>query len=121
MKQLFLCLFILSLCGCTKDNSPSLIGKWKLREIYDCTSGNQINVNRLLIEFSSNGAFKMDTTSGYSDLKYVLKNLDRYSKRNDGSIKFYNDNLLDSVILSFYLESELVLSSRFGGYKFISH
>jgi hypothetical protein len=117
MKQIILSLLLIGLFSCTKDHTPTLAGKWKLKEIYDCTGGAEINNDNPILQFKKNGDFTMAPSNKYPYLMSELKGLDRYMTRYE-SILFYKQNTTDTITYYYDLEDELCLSFGYGGYKF---
>ena len=117
MRLIILSLILLGLFSCTKDNTQSLQGKWKLRGVFDCTGGSEINDNSLAIEFQKNGVFV--TSSSYPNflLWYESNGVNKYFVRND-SILIYKINSNDTTFYHYRLEDELILNFGYGGYRF---
>jgi hypothetical protein len=119
MKRIALLFVILSAISCTKEKSPSLIGKWTIVESTDDVE--QVVYNNSLktfIKFNLNGSFEMDTINNYFAYKLYLKSMNRYTITADNKIKFYSTNYNDSTVVSYLLDKQLLIGFGYVAEKF---
>jgi len=120
MKKVLPLLIVITSLSCTKDHTPSVVGKWNIVESWnDVGQVIHNHSQETFIKFNVNGTFEMDTISSYFAYKQYLNNMDRYQLISDREIKFYSSKFSDSAIVSYSLDDRLILGFHYIAEKFV--